>query len=237
MKSTIIVIPAYQPDRELLAVLAQLAQLCRSKMIVVNDGSDSSYEPLFSRAAEYPLVEVLSHPENMGKGTALRTGFKYVLESELTAATVVTADADGQHRPEDICRVSAACVNHPDTLILGAREFSGRVPLRSRLGNGLTRWLYNMLFKQNLSDTQTGLRGIPVNVLASILTLTGGRYSYELEMLLLLNQLQLPVMEIPISTVYENNNSSSHFRPLRDSLQIYQTLFRWWWNNGRSQFL
>ncbi|MBW1636473.1 MAG: glycosyltransferase family 2 protein [Deltaproteobacteria bacterium] len=228
MKSVIIVIPAYQPDSELLLVLEQLEQRCVSKVLVVNDGSDPFHDPLFSRAAEYPQVKVLCHPENMGKGAALRTGFKFVMDREPTAANVVTADADGQHRPEDICRVSAACENNPDSLILGAREFNGCVPLRSRLGNSLTRWLYNTLFQQNLSDTQTGLRGIPVNVLASLLTLTSGRYSYELEMLLLLNQQQLPIVEIPISTVYENNNSSSHFRPLRDSLQIYLTLFRWW---------
>jgi len=233
MKSVIILIPAYQPDRELLSVLEQLVQRGEDKIIVVNDGSDPSCDPLFARAAEHPPVQVICHSKNLGKGAALRTGFKYIVENEPTVAAVITADADGQHRPDDICRIKAAAVSHPDTLILGAREFNGYVPLRSRLGNSLTRRLYDMLFQQKLKDTQTGLRGIPVNVLDSLLRLTGARYSYELEMLILLNQLQIPVIEIPITTVYESSNSSSHFHPLRDSVQIYRTLFSWWWKKRK----
>ncbi len=229
MKSVIIVIPAYQPDSELLSVLDQLVQQGESKVIVVNDGSYSACNVFFSKATEHPLVQVISHPVNLGKGAALRTGFKHVLENEPGVAAVITADADGQHRPDDICRIKAATISHPDALILGVREFNGYVPLRSRLGNNLTRRLYNVLFRQKLSDTQTGLRGIPVNTLGSLLSLTGAGYSYELEMLLLFNQLHVPIVEIPISTVYENNNKSSHFRPLRDSMEIYLTLFRWWW--------
>jgi glycosyltransferase involved in cell wall biosynthesis len=233
MKSGIILIPAYQPDTELLSVLEQLVQRGEDKIIVVNDGSDPSCDPLFTRAAKYPPVQVIRHPENLGKGAALRTGFAHIVKNEPSAAAIVTADADGQHRPEDICRIKAAAISHPDTLILGAREFNGRVPLRSRLGNSLTRRLYNVLFQQKLNDTQTGLRGIPVSTLDSLLHLTGARYSYELEMLIVLNQLQIPVMEVPISTVYENNNSSSHFHPVRDSVQIYRTLFSWWWKTRK----
>jgi len=233
MKSVIILIPAYQPDKELLSVLEQLVQRDENKIIVVNDGSDPSCAPLFTRAAEYPQVEVIRHPENLGKGAALRTGFAYIVKNEPAAVAIVTADADGQHRPEDICRIKAAAGSHPDTLILGAREFNGHVPLRSRLGNSLTRLLYNVLFQQKLNDTQTGLRGIPVSTLDSLLRLTGARYSYELEMLIVLNQLQIPVMEVPITTVYENNNSSSHFHPVRDSVQIYRTLFGWWWKRRK----
>ena len=224
----VIIIPAYQPDTRLLLLLEQLVQLGDNRIIIINDGSDSTCAPVFDDANNYNRVHILTHKENKGKGAALRTGFRFVLEKETSCQTVITADADGQHRAEDITNMSSGCKKHPHHLILGVRQFTGYVPLRSRLGNSLTRWLYNLLFKQHLSDTQTGLRCIPVNTLDALIALQGERYCYELEMLLRLTQLNVPIREIAISTVYEKNNESSHFRPLHDSVQIYATLFRWW---------
>lgn len=227
----IIIIPAYQPDAELLVLLEQLTAQADHRIVLVNDGSDPSCTPIFQQAENFPGVCLLSHAINEGKGAALRTGFKYVLGKEPLVEAVVTADADGQHKAADIARICAACGEHPRALILGVRRFDGNVPLRSKLGNGLTRWLYNLLFRQKISDTQTGLRGIPVGSLGGLLTLQAERYSYELEMLLSLNRAQMPVVEIPIATVYENNNRSSNFRVVHDSIQIYATLLRWWLKN------
>ena len=224
----IIIIPAYQPDNTLLLLLEQLVEQTNNKIIVIDDGSDSACQPIFNRADKYSAVHILSHGENQGKGAALRTGFRYILAEEDSCNTVITADADGQHRAKDIAKIIDGCGDHPHHLILGVRQFTGYVPLRSRFGNSLTRYLYNLLFHQNLRDTQTGLRGIPVHTLDALIALRGERYCYELEMLLRLTQLKMPVLEIGISTVYEKNNSSSHFRPLHDSAQIYTTLFRWW---------
>ncbi len=227
----IIIIPAYQPDNTLLLLLEQLVEQTENKIIVIDDGSDSACNAIFNRADKYSAVHILTHKENRGKGAALRTGFRYILAKESSCSTVISADADGQHRAEDISRVSKACTEHPHHLILGVRQFTGYVPLRSRLGNSLTRRLYNLLFRQNLRDTQTGLRGIPVHTLTTLIALQGERYCYELEMLLKLMQLEGPVLEIGISTIYEKNNESSHFRPFHDSAQIYTTLFRWWFKH------
>ncbi len=77
-------------------------------------------------------------------------------------AGVVTADADGQHAPEDIERVADVLAAQPEALVLGARSFGDDVPLRSRFGNILTRGIMHALLGRKLTDTQTGLRGIPV---------------------------------------------------------------------------
>jgi glycosyltransferase involved in cell wall biosynthesis len=227
----VIIIPAYQPDSRLLDLLEKLVQLGDSKIVIVDDGSDPACTSLFDRAEEYDDVQVLVHAQNKGKGAALRTGFRYVLEQGFPCRSVITADADGQHKAEDIAGVQAACVDNPSHLILGVRYFNGYVPLRSRLGNSLTRRLYALLFKQKLSDTQSGLRGIPVEALDKLIALKSERYSFELEMLLCFHKNKTPVLEIPISTVYEKSNSSSHFRPLFDSIQIYSTLIGWWLKN------
>lgn len=229
---SIILIPAFEPDEQLLHVLDRLICLGSRKIVVVNDGSSSSCDELFTRIAALPELILLTHRENKGKGAALRTGFKYILDQQ-ECTTVITADADGQHRAEDIHALAGACRKSPGKVMLGVRQFDGYVPLRSRLGNNLTRKLCKILFQLDLSDTQTGLRGIPFGVLESLCSLKSERYSYELEMLLWLNDAGVHIDEFPISTVYEQGNESSHFRPLQDSAHIYGTLLRWWLTRHR----
>ncbi|MCP4021030.1 MAG: hypothetical protein GY729_04235 [Desulfobacteraceae bacterium] len=79
-----------------------------------------------------------------------------------------------------------------------------------------------------ITDTQTGLRGIPKELLPALIELKSSRYAYELEMLLTLTAKKTPVKETPITTVYEDNNAASSFRPVTDSFLIYKTLFMWW---------
>jgi hypothetical protein len=100
------------------------------------------------------------------------------------------------------------------------------VPLRSRFGNLLTRGLMHALVGQKLSDTQTGLRGIPAALFPRLMKLQGNGYEFELEMLLAARQEGAPVIEVPIRTIYEPGNRSSHFHPLADSMKIYFVLLR-----------
>ncbi len=231
----IILIPAYQPDQELLKVLERLTDIGGLRVVVVNDGSDSTCSGIFQKVKEIQNVTLLVHQENKGKGAALRTGFKYILDECTDCCSVVTADADGQHRPEDILKLAKTCEEYPHKVIMGARQFDNYVPLRSRFGNSLTRELFKILFKLRLTDTQTGLRGIPVDVLGGLNSLSGERYSYELEMLLWFSHKRLTIEEVPITTVYEQGNKSSHFRPLQDSIQIYGTMVKWWWMKIRKK--
>jgi putative flippase GtrA len=106
------------------------------------------------------------------------------------------------------------------------REFTDDVPLRSRVGNVLTRTLVRTVIGRKMSDTQTGLRGIPTAMARNLLRLSANGYEFELDMLVLGKHLSVPVTEIPISTVYLDNNASSHFNPVRDSMKIYFVLFR-----------
>jgi putative flippase GtrA len=171
-------------------------------------------------------VSVLRHSVNLGKGGALRTAFNHVLLNEPGAIGVVTADADGQHRPDDIVRVAEALNGHPQELILGARRFKSDVPARSRFGNQLTRFIFKLLLGQSLRDTQTGLRAIPTSFLPALMRLKGPGYEFELEMLVEASSRRVPVREVDIATIYSDGNSSSHFNPLVDSIKIYFVFFR-----------
>ncbi len=224
----IVIIPAYQPDEKLVRLIERLAADGVQDILLVNDGSSATCAPVFTKACALKQVELIVHQENRGKGAALRSAFSAVLEKAGRYRTVITADADGQHTPEDIRKVAAAADDFPDGLILGARQFKGYIPLRSRIGNDMTRLLFNALFGTRLGDTQTGLRAIPVSFLSSLMKLEGDRYNFELEMLVCLLKKGVEVREVPVQTVYEKKNASSHFRPFADSFNIYKTMFYQW---------
>ena len=222
----VIVIPAYEPTAKLIELVEDLSRDQRA-IVVVDDGSSLPCREVFSKAAAFPNVTLLSHAVNLGKGQALKTAFNHVLlTTAADAVGVVTADADGQHLAADIRRITERLEDtaRPAALILGSRAFQGDVPLRSRFGNVLTRKIFTLLIGRALIDTQTGLRGIPRAFLPELTQLEASRYEFELEMLIRATR-RMPIEELTIATVY-GTFAKSHFNPLRDSLRIYFVFLR-----------
>jgi len=226
MNRLAVVIPAYKPSEALLEVVRALSEKAAPAIVIVDDGSGQSYRAIFDSVSQFPNVRLLRHAVNLGKGAALKTGFNFVLCELPEAVGVVTADADGQHHPDDILRVGEALADNPGALVLGSRTFSGDVPLRSRFGNVLTSGVMHALLGQKLQDTQTGLRGISSSLLAKVMRVEATGYEFELHMLIAAHQLGVPVVQVPIQTIYEQGNKSSHFNPIVDSMKIYFVLLR-----------
>ena len=157
----------------------------------------------------------------------LKTGLRHVLQSLPGSAGVVTADADGQHSVEDILNVVQALPRERDALLLGVRSFDRWIPLRSRIGNTATRTLFRWISDLDLADTQTGLRGISPTLIAPFLEIRYDRYEFETEMLFICVRDRIPIRQIPIETIYLDDNASSHFSPLLDSMRIYWVLLRY----------
>jgi len=218
-----VLIPAWRPDRALISVVQDLQQRGFTRIVVVNDGSEAEFDSVFS---SLDGVELLRHAANRGKGAALKTGIAHILATSPEIIGIVTADADGQHLPDDILRVARTLLANPNSLVLGARAFTGHVPLRSRFGNTVTRWLMRFVGGLILEDTQTGLRGIPSTFAAGLPGIAPNGYEFELEMLIAARDLGIQIREEPIRTVYEPGNISSHFNPLRDSLRISYVMLR-----------
>ncbi|MDF2936824.1 MAG: glycosyl transferase family 2 [Paenibacillaceae bacterium] len=214
-----VLIPAYEPDKRLLDLIRQLKASGVSNILVVDDGSGEDYGPLF-HAAESEGCTVLTHPVNRGKGRALKTGFRHLLETT-RMDMVVCADSDGQHLPQDILKVAQAVRETPGRIVLGSRQFTGKVPLRSSFGNTATRRIYSLLSGIPLQDTQTGLRGYSRDMLEWLCQVPGERFEYEMNLLLQASKAGYSFYELSIETIYIDHNSSSHFRPLADSLKIY----------------
>lgn len=219
-----VVLPSLDPDEKLLTVVDGLLKQGFDDIILINDGSRQENLHYFETAAAYPQVHVLHHPQNRGKGAALKTAFRWFLEHRPQQKGVVTVDGDAQHHPED----TAACaVNmvHAGRITLGVRDFSlPHVPKRSRSGNRITSLVFKIFVGMTISDTQTGLRAIPTDVLELLTQVAGDRFEYETNMLLAMKQKNLPFDEVKIRTVYIEQNKSSHFRAVRDSYRIYKLI-------------
>lgn len=227
-----VLIPAYQPDARLPRLILELHRADPStKIVVVDDGSGQKFSDIFEASATAG-AQVISYENNRGKGYALREGFTWIRDvaGDLSEC-VVTADADGQHTLNDIFRVGRTCTD-TGTSVLGVREFVGHVPARSRIGNTATSALFWLATGWKLKDTQTGLRAFPVALLPALLEVQGDRYEYELRVLLHLAKFRHPVTQIPIETIYEAGNPTSHFRPLQDSARIWAPLLKFAASSG-----
>lgn len=237
-RSSVLIIPSLNPDSRLTAYIHSLIEVGFSKIIIIDDGSGPQCRPIFDAIRSLPECDLLVHTVNMGKGRSLKDAFNYYCQHYAADYSgVITADSDGQHLAEDVCRLDAVLGNSSNTLVLGCRDFDeASVPWKSSFGNKMTRQVLRLFIgsakqadanahAKAISDTQTGLRGIPNSLITNYLTLPGERFEYETNMLIHALHSHTWIKEVSIQTVYINHNSETHFRPLADSFAIYRQIF------------
>lgn len=220
MKDAIILIPSYEPDQNLINVVDSLINN-KFPVLVVNDGSNASFDALFDKIKD--KVTYLSYETNHGKGYALKYGFKKVLELFPDIKFVITVDGDGQHSIEDINRVYDTLLEKNNT-VLGVRDFGKDIPPKSKFGNWYSKFNRSWITKQYLSDDQCGLRGFPVSYLPYLIKIKGDRYEYEMNQVMRLQMMHVDIITLPIKTIYIDGNSTSHFKPLKDTLRIHSLI-------------
>ncbi len=216
-----VLIPAYKPDRRLNQLVDDLLAAGFNNLVVVDDGGGAPYREIFNDLTG--KAAVLVHEVNRGKGAALKTGLTHIMKTP--GVSVVTADSDGQHTPEDVKKIADVLIEKPDSLVLGVRDKS-QMPPRSKAGNTLTCGVFGLTTGLWITDTQTGLRGLPASSLAPFAVLEGDRYEYEMNMLIDAAKRRVKVEEVKIETIYIDNNAGSHFNAVKDGLRIYKLLFR-----------
>ena len=227
-KNLIVIIPAYEPTQEFVDYAKRTAEFAE-ELVVVNDGSGSACDSIFSEIASIENVKFITYPENHGKGYALKEAFKYCAETKDGNCVCVTADCDGQHDIEDISRIADAVFARPEALILGARDFDlPNVPPRSKAGNRSIRRIFRLLYGINLKDTQTGLRGFTVDLAKQFCSITGNRFEFEMDMLIYSSRNSIPIVEVPIRTIYPDDpqDHTSHYKSVRDSIRIMGVVVR-----------
>jgi len=231
-KQIVFVVAAYNPPITILITIQELLDKINSQIIVIDDGSITENANLINKIGnKNDRVTVLRHAVNMGKGAALKTAFNFLLLKHPRIHGVVTLDADGQHSVDDCIKVHNALLERPNRFVLGYRNFTKTIPFRSFIGNQLSVKIYNFLLGRKFKDTQTGLRGLCRNFMKQSLSIKSNRFEFETEQLVLAvkseNNNMLQIVEVPIETIYSNNNKTSTFRPILDSLSIYITLLRY----------
>lgn len=221
-----IIIPSLEPDHRLVELCQNLMEAGLNDIVVVNDGSDASYQPIFDKVSNIIQKPILVHSVNKGKGAALKTAFTHLLQDDEVMGCI-TADSDGQHTPKDIRRLMEEFKQNSGSLVLGVRDFNQEnVPFRNRFGNKLSIQLFSLLAGVKVSDTQTGLRAIPRDFMKELLEVKENRFEFETKMLLL-SKGKYPIHEITIETVYEEKeNYVTHYNPVKDSMRIFMILIK-----------
>lgn len=228
---TLILIPTLSPSRQFLDYIDDLIMAGFTNILVVDDGSKEEYQQIFEKIKEKSQCRVFRHGKNLGKGRGIKNGINYYLNLPLEAQGngLITVDSDGQHAVEDVVAVAKELGKGKEKLILGVRDFWKKsdveIPWKSSFGNRITTVVFKLLFGTWITDTQTGLRGISRNLAEGFVDLEGERFEYEMNMLIYGVRNKIEIQEYPIKTIYLDNNSESHFHPLRDSLKIYGLIF------------
>lgn len=218
-----IVIPAYEPDDALVQLCEQLKEQGLNDIIIVDDGSGNEYAHIFEHVSKKFDCLVLKHAVNLGKGRALKNAFNYMLNLDEDIIGCVTCDSDGQHSVADIKKCIDMLIMHPNSFILGCRDFmQDNVPFKSRYGNLITRNICKYLCGISVSDTQTGLRGISRAFMADLMNVSGERFEFETNMLIAAND-KYEFLEVKIETIYDSKEDhKTHFDPIKDSFKIYK---------------
>ena len=164
-------------------------------------------------------ITVITHPVNMGKGKALTTGFHAAMEKGFRYA--ITMDADGQHYASDLPAFAEVLTAHPDTLIVGSRQFDQpNMPQQNSFANRFSNFWFTVHTGKKIPDTQTGYRLYPLDKMGQM-RLLSSRYEAELALLVRSAWRGISIHPISINVYYPPKEERvSHFRPGPDFLRI-----------------
>lgn len=214
-----VLIPALNAERTLPPVIAAARQELEP-VVVIDDGSRDRTGDVAREAG----ATVLVHAVNRGKGGALKTGFAWALENGYDG--VITLDADGQHLPREIPKFVAAIGETQADLIIGGRShlFDGMLP-RRRMANRFSAWCIAKASGAKITDSQSGFRFYSARLLREVKLRADG-FDMESEVIVRAGRRHLKIVTIPIELGFVDGLSTSHYKPLKDTLRIAWTVTR-----------
>ncbi|KAA3656866.1 MAG: glycosyltransferase family 2 protein [Chloroflexi bacterium] len=224
-----IIIPVYNEASTLAPLLERVlaVPLDDSEIFVVDDGSDNETKTLMQTAVSEHHVQLLTHPQNRGKGTAICTALKHV-----TGDVVIIQDADLEYFPEDYVKLLAVYEKNNAQAVYGVRNLSGRSPLM-RWGNHLMTFITNLLFGSKLNDMETCYKLIDRRLMQS-LGLSSRGFEIEAEITSKLLNRGIKIHEAPIK--YDHREEGKKLTPW-DGIPTVKTLFKYRFNKQQSQKL
>lgn len=213
--SVVALIPAYLEERRIRDVAVRALQQL-DRVVVIDDGSaDRTAEEAKAGGAE-----VVRHPRNAGKGAAIKTGFRKLLDEG--AGYVLLLDGDGQHLPEEIPRFLEATPAH--ATVGNRMSDTSTMPLVRRLTNRFMSWQVSRVCGQEVPDSQCGFRMIHRELIPKLFV-PSNAFEYETEMLFIAAHSGLTIGSVPVSTVY--GDEKSKIRPVRDTIRFFRLIARY----------
>lgn len=215
-----LIVPAFKPDLRLVELICALHGRWRGPVVVVDDGSGESFSAVFDRCRDLG-VQVVRRDTRGGKGEALKAGFRAAGSLVPRPCGVVCADDDCRHLPQDIVAVAQELARDPSRLVLGCRDFSELgIPRLTLLANLCTRAAVRMFCGVAVSDTQSGLRGLPLEFALRMCDESRGGFEFEAAMLAEAERSGLAFAEVPIAYTADPAAPLSDFRPVADTARI-----------------
>lgn len=210
-----IIIPTYNNDATLASVIADVTNYTKN-IIVINDGS---FDNTLSILENYPYVQLITYPNNVGKGWALRKAFD--LANKLNYKFAISIDSDGQHFAKDLPLFIDKLSFEQNAIIIGARNMNqASVPGGSSFGNNFSNFWFRLETGIRLPDTQSGYRLYPLEAINSMRFFTR-KYEFEIEVLVRAAWKGVKIVSVPISVYYAPKGERvSHFRPYNDFFRI-----------------
>lgn len=208
-----VIVPTYNNQKTLKRVLDSILDFT-SNVIIVNDGSTDETSEILK---QYSQLTQIHHPKNLGKGRALRNGFRKAIELNFEYA--ITIDSDGQHFASDIPIFIEEIQKEPNSLLIGSRNMTQEnVPKKSSFGNKFSNFWFKFETGIVLEDTQSGFRLYPLKLIPK--RFYTNKFEFEIEVIVRSAWKGIVVKNIPIQILYDPAERVSHFRPFRDFTRI-----------------
>ena len=195
-------IPAYNEEKNIASIITKLKNITDS-IIVCDDGSSD----MTSEISKNLGAIVISHKKNMGYGAAIRTIFQKSVE--LDSDILVTFDADGQHRVEDVNKIIQPLENNEADVVIGSRflDNESKIPNYRKIGIKVITKVTNASLKKKLTDSQSGFRAYNKQALTQISPSEMGM-GISTEILIKASNKGLRIAEIPITILYHDDTST-----------------------------
>lgn len=220
----VLVIPAFEPDLRLVELLTALYGSWAGPVVVVDDGSGERFSPVFERCRQLG-AQVVVRESRGGKGEALKSGFDAAGHLKPRPFGVVCADDDCGHLPKDILAVACSLAGAPGSLLLGCRDFSEPgIPGLTHFANFCTRTAVRLFCGVAVSDTQSGLRGLPIDFALRMCEEEHRGFEFEAAMLAEAERSGIEFVETPIDYTGDPTAPGSDFRPVVDTARILSVM-------------
>jgi glycosyltransferase involved in cell wall biosynthesis len=208
-----VIVPTYNNQKTLKKVLDSILDFTQN-IIIVNDGSTDETSEILKQYSQFTQIH---HPKNIGKGRALRNGFRKAIEMHFEYA--ITIDSDGQHFASDIPNFIAKIQKEPNSLLIGSRNMTQEnVPKKSSFGNKFSNFWFQFETGIKLEDTQSGFRLYPLKLIPK--QFYTNKFEFEIEVIVRSAWKGIVVKNIPIQILYDPAERVSHFRPFKDFTRI-----------------